>query len=220
MQKENLSLTQAEPSETMGRSGRTAQILVKELPGEGVTGRIGSEKGSRLVKQREDTDRVVYRLGTMQDLDAICTMIKDAIAEMERHDIYQWDETYPARCDFEEDIRNNNLFVASEEDALAAFYVISNECDEQYSNAKWQFGDPYCVLHRFCVSPEMQNRGRGKKVLAHIESQIKNMGYQSVRLDTFTGNPFAQRLYRHSGYESRGYADWRKGRFDLMEKKL
>ena len=46
------------------------------------------------------------------------------------------------------------------------------------------------------------------------------MGYNSVRLDTFTQNPFAQKLYRHNGYESRGYADWRKGRFDLMEKKL
>ena len=46
------------------------------------------------------------------------------------------------------------------------------------------------------------------------------MGYNSVRLDIFTQNPFAQKLYRHNGYESRGYADWRKGRFDLMGKKL
>lgn len=38
--------------------------------------------------------------------------------------------------------------------------------------------------------------------------------------DIVTQNPFAQKLYRHNGYESRGYADWRKGRFDLMEKKL
>ena len=49
---------------------------------------------------------------------------------------------------------------------------------------------------------------------------LKDMGYNAVRLDTFTENPFAQRLYRHNGYESRGYADWRKGRFDLMEKAL
>ena len=55
---------------------------------------------------------------------------------------------------------------------------------------------------------------------APVEEQIKAMGYQSVRLDTFTENPFAQRLYLHNGYESRGYASWRKGKFDLMEKKL
>ena len=98
--------------------------------------------------------------------------------------------------------------------------MISNESDEQYNNAKWLFGDSYYVLHRFCVDPKMQNKGVGKTVLSHIEEQIKDMGYKSVRLDTFTKNPFAQRLYRHNGYESRGYADWRKGRFDLMEKAL
>ena len=73
---------------------------------------------------------------------------------------------------------------------------------------------------RFCVSPVFQNQGIGKTVLHHVEEQIKAMGYQSVRLDTFTENPFAQRLYLHNGYESRGYASWRKGKFDLMEKKL
>ena len=46
------------------------------------------------------------------------------------------------------------------------------------------------------------------------------MGYESVRLDVFTKNPFAQKLYRNNGYKVRGYADWRKGRFDLMEKEL
>lgn len=38
--------------------------------------------------------------------------------------------------------------------------------------------------------------------------------------DVFTENPYAQKLYRKSGYQVRGYADCRKGRFDLMEKKL
>jgi hypothetical protein len=28
---------------------------------------------------------VEYRMGTMQDLDKICSLIKDAITEMERH---------------------------------------------------------------------------------------------------------------------------------------
>ena len=156
-----------------------------------------------------------FKIGTIQDLDSICLLIKDAIAEMEKNDIYQWDEVYPARSDFEKDIRNNNLYIVFEEDELVAFYVISGE----YDDWKYEAESAY-VLHRFCVSPKVQNRGIGKKVLLHIEQQIKNMGYKSVRLDTFTQNPFAQKLYRHNGYESRGYADWRKGRFDLMEKKL
>ena len=65
-----------------------------------------------------------------------------------------------------------------------------------------------------------QNQGMGKKILTNIEEQVRSMGYESVRLDVFTGNPFALKLYDKSGYETRGYADWRKGRFALMEKKL
>ncbi len=162
-----------------------------------------------------------YRLGTLQDLDSINALIKDAIIEMEKHDIYQWDNIYPSSDDFKDDIEKSTLYTAHEDDELVAFYVISRECDEAYKNAKWIYDeDSSYVLHRFCVSPNKQNRGIGKTVLQHIENQIKDMGYQSVRLDVFTENPFAQNLYRHHGYEHRGYADWRKGRFDLMEKKI
>ena len=162
-----------------------------------------------------------YQLGTKNDIDAVCTLISDAIAEMEKHGIYQWDEIYPARSDFEEDINSKNLYVVYDEDMLVAFYVISKEYDEQYNNANWKYDEASAyILHRFCVSPKVQNRGIGKAVLQHVENQIREMGYESVRLDAFTKNPFAQKLYRHNGYESRGYADWRKGRFDLMEKKL
>jgi hypothetical protein len=79
-----------------------------------------------------------YRLGTMQDLDGICLLIKDAIVEMEKHDIYQWDEIYPARSDFEEDINNKNLFVAYEGDKLAAFYVIGNAEISEGSGFCWK----------------------------------------------------------------------------------
>lgn len=166
-------------------------------------------------------NNIVYRLGTKQDLDAICLLIRQAINEMEKHEIYQWDDIYPARMDFEEDIKKHTLYLAFCEDKLVAMYVISDECDEQYANGQWKYDDKNAyILHRFCVSPLFQNKGLGKTVLLHVEEQIKEMGYQSVRLDTFTENPFAQKLYLHNGYESRGYANWRKGKFDLMEKKL
>ena len=137
------------------------------------------------------------------------------------HGIYQWDDIYPERKDFEEDIEKQTLYLAYLNENLVALYVISDECDEQYQNGQWRYDEKTSyILHRFCVSPVFQNQGIGKTVLHHVEEQIKAMGYQSVRLDTFTENPFAQRLYLHNGYESRGYASWRKGKFDLMEKKL
>ena len=162
-----------------------------------------------------------YKLATFDELDNICSLVKEAIIEMEIHGIYQWDELYPTRDDFKCDIDNKNLFTVYDGQVLAAFYVINDVSDEQYKNGSWICDDKSAyILHRFCVSPRMQNKGLGKAILTHIENHVRDLGYHSIRLDTFTENPFAQNLYRHNGYESRGYVTWRKGQFDLMEKKL
>ena len=60
-----------------------------------------------------------YRLGKLSDLDHICALIRDAVIEMEKRGIYQWDEIYPTRSDFENDIRDHTLYtVNDEEDAI------------------------------------------------------------------------------------------------------
>ena len=162
-----------------------------------------------------------YKLATMKDLDEVCSLIKKAIEHMEQQGIYQWDELYPAREDFQEDIDNNSLYLAIEDGRIIAIYVINRDCGDEYYNFQWDNPDESAyIIHRFCVSPEYQNRGIGSRVLAHIEDQIRSMGYSSVRLDVFSQNPYALKLYEKNGYKKRGHFDWRKGRFFLMEKTL
>ncbi len=162
-----------------------------------------------------------YRSGKTEDITAIISLIHDAIIEMEKHGIYQWDEIYPTEKDFIKDIMDENLYVAMNNEKIVALYVISDESDDAYNYADWKYPDDTAyILHRFCIAPDYQNKGLGKQILLKIENQIRDMGYKSVRLDVFTENPFAQNLYRHNGYEARGVAVWRKGRFDLMEKIL
>jgi len=162
-----------------------------------------------------------YRPGTLDDVKEISVLIKSAISEMESHHIYQWDELYPTEEDFISDINKNTLYVAVQEKRIAALYVISPECDDAYFQCQWDSShDSACVIHRFCVSPDFQHQGIGKQVLLHIENHLKSLGYKSVRLDVFSENPFALSLYTHNGYTQRGTADWRKGRFLLMEKSL
>ncbi|WP_296031098.1 GNAT family N-acetyltransferase [uncultured Treponema sp.] len=182
---------------------------------------LHEQKGNIAEMADSDIIGIKYRLGKLEDIETITALIQEAIKEMEKHDIFQWDELYPTAEDFEADIRKGNLYVAEENGKIIALYMISGESDEAYNNAEWKYPrETSLVLHRFCVSPGFQNKGIGKKVLNKIESQIKSMGYDSVRLDVFTKNPYAQKLYRNNGYEVRGFAEWRKGRFDLMEKKL
>ena len=177
-----------------------------------------------------------YRLGRLEDVEEISKMVDSAKVLMPSQGIEQWDEIYPAKEDFEDDIEKKTLYVVMDDDSntesgftesdgavtetnLAAIYVISTECDDAYENGSWEY-DNACIIHRLCMSPDYQNKGIGKKLLNKIEDQLADMGFDSVRLDVFSENPFALRLYENNGYEKRGHADWRKGRFYLMEKKI
>lgn len=162
-----------------------------------------------------------YRLGRKEDLDEIVCLVRKAIQHMESQGIHQWDELYPTREDFLHDIEKNTLYVVLENDRIIAVYVINQECDEEYHQCRWDNPDDSAIIiHRLCVSPDYQNKGIGSRILLHIEEQARSMGYLSVRLDVFSENPYAQRLYEKNGYEKRGIADWRKGRFFLLEKTL
>ena len=100
-------------------------------------------------------------------------------------------------------------------------YVINQECDKAYQNGEWKYPDcEYRIIHRLCVNPVYQNQGIGTQTLSHIERELRKSGIEAVRLDVFSNNPFALSLYSNNGYKKVGYADWRKGRFYLMEKLL
>ena len=164
---------------------------------------------------------MTYRLAAEFDLDEICSLIKSAIAKMDSCGIPQWDEIYPDKAILEEDITKNQMYIGKIDNEIAVCFTLSEECDEEYKNGKWQYPDAkFNVIHRLCVNPEFQNKGIATKTMKYIENLSKSQGYDVIRLDCFTLNPYSQKLYNKAGYSIVGYADWRKGRFELREKKL
>ena len=164
---------------------------------------------------------LMYRAAVPEDLDAVFRLVTDAITQMERQNIRQWDSIYPAKADFQKDIVNRQLFVGCLNGVPAVVYALNRECDGQYRNGRWRYtGDDYIVVHRLCVAPERQNQGLAHAALLHIEQAVKRRGCKAVRLDVFSENPYACRLYASLGYYTAGTAFWRKGKFYLLEKLL
>lgn len=162
-----------------------------------------------------------YRKATPLDIEEICGIIRSAVDTMERNRVFQWDDLYPAREDFLADIDQHQLYVGLVNGQIAVMYTLNQSYDQEYENGKWTYKDePFYVIHRLCVNPTFQNKGVAKATLLHIERQLTDMGVHVIRLDVFSNNPFALRLYRSLGYSEAGYADWRKGRFILMEKRF
>ena len=168
-----------------------------------------------------DETELVFRQGTADDIDAVLCMIHGAENKMDAQGIRQWDGVYPDRATFEEDVRNESLYLGLLGDTLAVCYVINDICDEQYQNGAWEFPDTrYRVGHRLCVNTALQGKGLASRTMEHIEEQLRAEGVESFRFDAFSQNPVALSLYEKHGYKRVGTAHWRKGMFYLMEKRL
>ena len=164
---------------------------------------------------------IEFRLANIDDLQSVLEIFNNATNAMNIKGVYQWDNIYPNADILALDIKKEEMYLAVSENEILSAFVINSECDDEYKKVKWNYPDlPYIVVHRLCVNPEYQNIGIGMKSMLEAESIAKNNGVKAIRLDAFTENPVALSLYEKLGYSIAGYADWRKGRFALMEKKL
>ncbi len=162
-----------------------------------------------------------FRKATENDIEEILLLVKSAVKNMEENGIHQWDEIYPAKEDFIQDLKGGNLFLGLKGGEIAVVFVLNKYQDAEYFSAKWSYtGENFKVIHRLCVSAKFQNQGIAKETLRHIEAVLKLRGTESIRLDVFTENPYALRLYQNFGYKTTGSAVWRKGKFLLMEKRI
>ena len=162
-----------------------------------------------------------FRTATIDDLDALVALYGAATQDMQEKGIDQWDERYPDREILSEDVESGDMVLGLLEGELACAYVVNREYDPEYELGAWDCteGD-FCVLHRLCVNPELQGRGLARQAMAHMEKNARDKGFDSVRLDVFSQNLHAQRLYERLGYKRTGEVRFRKGIFYLMEKGL
>ena len=163
--------------------------------------------------------QLTFRSAGLADLNEVWDLVSSAIVHMTKQNILQWDELYPTKKDLQTDIEKKQLHVGLNEGRLAAIYVLNQECEPEYAGGNWQHPElPFYIIHRLCVHPAYQHQGIAKQTLLHAEEELKAAHIHAIRLDVFSQNPFALKLYEGMGYTRTGHAEWRKGLFYLMEK--
>lgn len=124
---------------------------------------------------------------------------------MRANGICQWDNVYPNLDVVETDARSGSLFVAREGDACVGAVALNDLQPEQYGSLPWRCTDGrVLVIHRLCVHPEWQQRGVGSRLMDFAEGFGRTHGFNSIRLDAYTGNPAAIALYVKRGYQRIG----------------
>lgn len=162
---------------------------------------------------------ITFRKATEEEVFDIYLHYVRVIDSMQKNGIDQWDELYPNSADVAADISAGDLWVGEEEGKLLCTFAVNTDCEEEYEACSWQYPDePYIVVHRLAVNPKFHRKGVARLAMEFVEKSAKEKGIKTIRLDTFCGNIAGATLYEKLGFKVLGYAHWRKGKFQIMEK--
>ena len=132
-------------------------------------------------------------------------MYKSCVTGMIANGIDQWDESYPNTEVIMEDLIAQTYFVAIENDIIIAGINIDQNQDDTYLAIDWEDKkNQFLVVHRLAVKVEFWNDGIGKSLMLFTENLVTEKGLNSIRLDTYSGNPKAMEFYRRLGYRELG----------------
>ena len=156
-----------------------------------------------------------------EDLPELIALYRAAIARMDEQNIPQWDEIYPSVEVLQADVSSGQMQVGRLNGKIAVAFLLEECSKEDYEDANWRYQDPrFIVLHRLCVHPAFQGQGVARQTMDFLEQAVLNRGLHAIRLDAFSLNPSALKLYESRGYEKAGEIQFRKGLFYLYEKRL
>jgi len=143
---------------------------------------------------------IMIRLAETQDLTAIMEILQVVVQKMHNNNNFQWDAKYPREQDFIEDINQGELFVSVQEGEVAGFICINKVEPEEYKGLAWSLSQEALVIHRMAVSPAYQKLGIGAQLVGFADELAKQKQMKYLKIDTYSGNPKAQRLFEKLGY--------------------
>jgi ribosomal protein S18 acetylase RimI-like enzyme len=144
----------------------------------------------------------MIRKGKYSDIDNILEITKACALLLTAHEIYQWNEHYPNKSAFKQDILRDELYVLEINSNIIGTIVISVLMDSEYIPINWLTENKSNLyIHRLAVKPEYQGKGYAQELMAFAETFAKENQYNSIRLDTFSQNLRNLKFYEHRGYK-------------------
>jgi ribosomal protein S18 acetylase RimI-like enzyme len=166
----------------------------------------------------------MIRKAIYKDLNRIKQITEACAIKMIEEKIYQWNDTYPSIEVFEQDIREETLYVIEEQTTVWGCIMFSPKKDAVYNSVKWLTPDSENLyVHRLAVDPIKQGQGYAQKLMRFMEDFAQSHTMHSIRLDTFSQNPKNLLFYKKQGFHQLGavyFPDQSKFPFYCFEKVL
>ncbi|MBO6605262.1 GNAT family N-acetyltransferase [Psychroserpens sp.] len=144
----------------------------------------------------------MIRKATLQDIDSIIPITKACGQYMISKGIYQWNDYYPNRAAFENDVDRDELYVIEIDGNVIGCIVISTLKDDEYLDVDWiTTSDNSIYVHRLAIHPKYQGNGLAQQLMDFAEDWARTNKFESIRLDTFSKNERNQKFYELRGYQ-------------------
>jgi len=140
-----------------------------------------------------------------EDLQQIERLYASCIKNLNVNKIYQWDERYPNSEMYKNCIEDEELFLFTVDGSIVGAVVLDEFQMEDWSALKWEYEQgPHLVIHALAIDPESQGKGYGQKALELCEAYAIRQSYANMRLDAFSENIAALKLYEKNNYHKVG----------------
>jgi ribosomal protein S18 acetylase RimI-like enzyme len=147
----------------------------------------------------------MIRHAKISEISNILAITKECATFMIAKGIFQWNEHYPSKQAFLNDIEREELYVLLEDNRLIGTIVISTHMDDEYVPIKWLTkSDKNIYIHRLSVHPDFQGKGYAQQLMDFAEEYARQNDFVSVRLDTFSQNKRNQKFYETRDYQKLG----------------
>ena len=141
------------------------------------------------------------RQAISKDLDDIKKIADACAIDMANYSIFQWNEKYPSKEVFKNDIDSGSLYVLENNKQIIGCIMLTAFKDDVYKDVQWLTKDSKNLyLHRLAVDPCFQKNGNGSKLMDFSESFAVENNFISIRLDTFSKNKRNVKFYKKRGY--------------------
>jgi len=145
------------------------------------------------------------RQAIITDLDIVKKIAEACAIDMANYSIFQWNEEYPSKEVFQDDIEVGALYVLEINNKIVGCIMLSDVKDDVYKDVKWLTKDSKNLyIHRLAVDPSYQKKGNGRRLMDFAESFAIENNFASIRLDTFSLNHRNNKFYKSRGYAQLG----------------
>lgn len=141
------------------------------------------------------------------DLDEVCALCRGVAAAVPASG---WGEDYPNREILADDLAAGGLYKVVRGGKIVSIMNISpmdgpDLSDTEDRDAPWalEMKKP-CSMGRFCVSPELQGHGMGRRIMAESLKTARRLGFDGVRFYAVRDNGAATHLYDSMGFRRAG----------------